>query len=292
MNKIGSAITIGTFDGVHKGHELLIKKTIKAAKENGFKSIIIALEKPVKNVSGVLSLYEEKIETIKLYGIDEIIIIPVPSEILQSEPEDFFNDFLVDTLNVSHIVCGQDFAFGKNRKGDLNWIKKRSKQAGIKLDIVKPLKKGKIEISSSYIRKLIENNNLNEANKLLGKEYYFKGIPFRDQGLGKELGFPTVNLKVNKEKLLPKGVFIGTVTASGKDIYPAIVNIGNRPTFNRGKDIVPEVHILNFSGKWNKVKTKVNLIKKIRDEKKFKNEKELQKAINGDIIKAKKFFKL
>jgi len=289
MKNKKSALTIGTFDGVHKGHQLLIKKTLETAKKNDLKSVIIALEKPVKNVSGLLSSNEEKAELMQSYGIDEIIVIPVPSEVLSLSPDEFFKEVLIDNFNACHIVCGSDFAFGKNRAGNTAWLIKKAKTANVTIDVVKPLKAASKTVSSSLIRALLHKNDLNSANKLLGREYSFTGMPFKEKGIGAKIGFPTVNMRVSKDKILPKGVFISIISQGGKT-YPSVTSIGNRPTFNRGKSIVPETHILDFSGKWNKKTTKVALIKKVRNEKKFKNTEELKKQITKDVSAAKKYF--
>jgi riboflavin kinase/FMN adenylyltransferase len=289
MNK-KSVITIGTFDGVHKGHRLLIDKTVSLAEKNNLRSVIISLEKPVKKVNGLLTDCDEKLEEIKALGVDEIILISVPSEILMYTPDEFFDKFLLEELNVSEIICGSDFAFGKDRKGSADWLKKKAKNNNVKINIVKYLKNSSKQISSSYIRTLIEKGDVKNAAKLLGRPYSFSGIPFKDKGLGKKLGFPTVNLRVNSDKLLPKGVYVSLITQKDR-IYPSITSIGARLTFNRGSKIVPETHILNFNGIWKKSLTKVVLLKKIRDEKKFKNATALKVQISKDVEKASRFFK-
>ncbi|MCL2485593.1 MAG: riboflavin biosynthesis protein RibF [Endomicrobia bacterium] len=305
MNK-KSVITIGTFDGIHKGHRLLIERTLSDAKKDNLKSVAIVLERPFRNVSGLLSLYDEKIEELSLCGVDEIIIIPVPSDILSVEPDEFFDGFLVEILNAKKIVCGQDFAFGKNRKGNTDWLKNKAKTHGIKIDVIKPLKISSKQVSSSYIRMLIEKGDIKNVNKFLGRNYSFNGMPFKDRGIGKKLGFPTVNLKVDKSKLIPKGIFVSLISQGGK-IYPSVTSIGTRPTFENGYGqgdggidhslvntpvplTIPETHILDFNGNWKKSKTKVTLIKKIRNEKKFKTAEELKKQISKDVSKAKKYF--
>jgi riboflavin kinase/FMN adenylyltransferase len=285
-----SVITIGTFDGVHKGHKFLIDKTLSIAKRNNLKSIIIALEKPVKKVNGLLTSCQEKLEEISALGVDEIILIDVPSEILTYTPDKFFDEFLVGDLNVSEVVCGLDFAFGKEREGDIFWLKKKTKDNTVKINVAKYLKYSSKQISSSYIRALIEKGDVKNAAKILGRPYSFSGIAFKGRGFGKKLGFPTVNLKVSNDKLLPKGVYISLI--GQKDmLYPSITNIGSRVTFNISENIVPETHILNFNGAWKNALTKVTLLKKLRDEKKFKDIQDLKNQIAKDRGKALKFFK-
>jgi riboflavin kinase/FMN adenylyltransferase len=285
-----SAVAIGTFDGMHKGHRLLINKTLSSAKKNNLRSAIIVLEKPVRKVRGLLTTYEEKIEEIKFLGADKIFVIGVPSEILSCGPEEFFDEFLHKMLNVSEIVCGIDFAFGKDRKGNIEWLKKKAEEKSIKMDIVKPLKNTSKKISSSYIRILIEKGDVKNAASLLGRNYSFTGIPFKEKGEGKKLRFPTVNLRLNSDKLLPKGVYISLIS-QGERIHPSLTNIGIRSTFDRGNKIVPETHILNFKGEWKKLQTKVMLLKKMRNEKKFASAEALKVQISKDVSAALRFFK-
>jgi riboflavin kinase/FMN adenylyltransferase len=284
-----SAVAIGTFDGMHKGHKLLINKTLSFAKNNNLRSVIIVLEKPVKKVKGLLTTYEEKIEEIKFLGADKIFVIEVPSEVLSCGPEEFFDEFLHKMLNVSEIVCGSDLAFGKDRKGNIKWLKKKAEEKNIKIDIVKPVEDTSKKISSSYIRILIEKGDVKNAASLLGRNYSFSGIPFKEKGDGKKLGFPTVNLRLNSDKLLPNGVYISLIS-QGERIYPSLTNIGIRSTFDRGNKIVPETHILDFKGEWKKLQTKVMLLKKMRNEKKFASAEALKVQISKDVAVALRFF--
>jgi len=285
-----SVVAIGTFDGVHSGHKFLLNKTLSIAKERNLKSVVIALEKPVKKVTGLLTTCREKIEEIKFLGVDEIFIIGVPSEILSCTPDEFFDEFLRKTLNVLEIVCGYDFAFGKNRRGNIKWLEKKTKDSNVKINIVKPLKHSSKQISSSYIRILIERGDIKTAAKLLGRNYSFVGVPFKEKGIGKKLGFPTVNLCVNGDKLLPKGVYTSFISQGGEK-YFSLTNVGMRSTFNVGSRVVPETHILGFKGVWKKLQTKVVLLKKIRNEKRFENIEALINQISKDVSVALRFFK-
>lgn len=285
-----SVIAIGTFDGVHEGHRFIINKTLSIAKKNNLKSVIVTIEKPVKKVIGLLTTCEEKVEEIKFFGVDEIFIVRVTSEILSYGPDKFFDDFLVKTLKISEIVCGSDFAFGKNRKGDVEWLKKKTEENNIRINIVESLKYNSRQISSSYIRLLVKKGDIKNLKKLLGRNYSFNGIPFRDKGIGKKLGFPTVNLCVNNDKLLPKGVYISLVSQDNVQ-YRAITNIGMCPTFNLEGEIIPEAHIFCFKGTWKKLKTKITLLEKIRGEKKFLSVEALKTQISKDVSVALQFFK-
>ena len=291
MNSKGSVITIGTFDGIHRGHQKLIRETVKRAASQSLKSIVIALERPMKNIKSVLSLPDEKIRHMKELGVDEIIILSLKSAVLSLEPIDFIKKFAVRKLKAEQIICGADFAFGKDRKGNISLLKKNRADLGIETIIISPVKNSSETISSSQIRSLLENDDIEKANEMLGRNYDFYGMPFRDKGLAGKLGFPTINLKIDDNKLLPKGVFISLVEKNEK-LYPAITNIGFRPTVLKEKKPVCEIHILNFSGNWSKVKTQAHLIKRLRGEKKFPSIEALKKQVAQDKEKAKKFFGL
>lgn len=284
-----SVITIGTFDGVHKGHQLLLKKNLSIAKKKNLRSILIVLEKPIKKVSGFLTIYQEKQEEFKSFGFDEIYVLKVPSDILSISSDKFFDGFLLNNLNVDTIICGCDFAFGKDRKGDIVWLKEKAKNNNVNLQIVKPLKIASQKVSSSYIRRLVELGNVKGALKFLGRFYSFIGYPFKDKGIATQLGYPTVNLSVSKEKLLPKGIYVSAIS-DGVNMYTSITSIGVRPTFSKSDKVVPETHILNFKGIWKRVLTKVILLEKIRDEKKFDTVEALKKQIAKDVKNAEKFF--
>jgi riboflavin kinase/FMN adenylyltransferase len=284
-----SILTIGSFDGVHKAHQELIKQTVRQAKKENCKSIIVALQKPIKNVEAILSLPDEKLVLIEKLMPDEIIIIPVPSEILSQKPSDFLKDFVIGYLNAKEIICGKDFAFGKDRKGNALWLKNNSKKFGIKTTIIKPLKYKSKLISSTLIRDLIKKNNIEKANELLGRKYSLYGLPFKDKGLATKLGFATINLKIDQSKLLPKGVFISLAQKKEK-LYPAITNIGLRPTVEKNSKTITEVHLLNFNGTWTKTKTTLHLIKRLRSEKKFPSIEKLKSQIAKDKAIALNYF--
>jgi riboflavin kinase/FMN adenylyltransferase len=290
MKKQQSALTIGNFDGVHKGHIMLIKETLSIAEKNKYKSIIIAFEKPVKNNTQLLSLADEKIELLKSFNPDEIIILPSDSSVFSQEAQNFFDEFLIKRCKMAAIICGKDFAFGKNRKGDINWLKNKTKENNILLKALNPLKSNGKKISSTLIRKFIETNKIEKANFLLGRPYNIEGIHFREKGIASKMGFPTINLKTDASKLLPKGVFISLVYDKNKT-YPSITNIGYRPTISSEKEISIETHILNFKGVWKKKKAKISLLKHIRNEKKFKNLADLTNQIKKDVQKAEFYFK-
>lgn len=281
----GSVITIGTFDGVHLGHQAILDKVVKTAKERDLQSIVITMEKPVKNVNGLLTLPDEKNEVISSYGIDKILVLPVNKKILNTTASEFFEKIIIKQLNAKHIVVGYNCAFGKGREGNTAWLKEIVKKYGIKLEIINPVKLGNHIVSSTKIRDLINKNKIGPANKILGRIFEINGIHVSGKKIGRTIGFPTVNVKVDKEKILPKGVFVCSVFDKNRNCYPAVLNIGTSPTIESADHALSvEVHILNFYGHWKLKKIKILVYGFIRNEKKFSSIKLLQKAIQHDVM--------
>lgn len=286
-NGIGTVITLGTFDGVHKGHQAILNKLVQTAQKEHLKSVALIFEKPVKQVSGLLTTTEEKIGLISSFPIDEIVLFPVNKKIISITAEKFFEDCLINKLNVSHFVVGYDCTFGKDRKGNINWLKKNVKKYGVKLTIVKPVKSGSKIISSSLIRDFIENDDIKKVNQMLSRNFSFDGEHIVGNKIGRTLGFPTINIKVDKNKLLPRGVFSCSVIDKNFNVYKGVLNIGLRPSVKLKKhNLSIEVHLLNFSGTWRSKQLTVIINKFIRSEQKFNNLEELKKAIASDIKKA------
>jgi len=288
-----SVITIGTFDGVHKGHQAILNKVVKVAKQNNLKSIVLSFENPVKQVSGLITTTEEKVNILASFCVDEILLLPVTKKMLSTTAEDFFETVLVKQLKAKHIVAGYDCTFGKDRKGNVAWLKKNVEKYGIKLTVIKPVKiKNKI-VSSSEIRNFIIKNNIEKTNKMLNRIFSFTGEHISGNRIGRTLGFPTINIKVDKEKLLPKGVFACMVSDRKKNMYCGVLNIGIRPTVDlKEHKLSVEIHLLNFSGVWKEKYPNVYINKFIRKEKKFKTIELLKKSIQKDIEITKKQFKI
>jgi riboflavin kinase/FMN adenylyltransferase len=286
-----TAVAIGTFDGFHLGHRYLVKKLVETAARKELRCVIVALSRPIKPVAGILTTETEKAELMKQYPVDEIVLLPVSQEIIAQSAAVFFEDFLCGKLNMKHLVVGKDFALGRGRQGDTSWLKKECAKKGTGITIVEPKRYRGKTISSSLIREYIKKGDIDSANRLLGRFYHFEGMPEKGRGLGTKMGVPTVNLKVTGGKLLPSGVFTAMIGV-GSDIWPAVINIGIRPTFFSEGENVPEANIFGFSGKWPQAATDVYLCSALRKEKRFASMVKLKAQIARDIVKAKRFFRI
>ncbi len=284
-----TAVAIGTFDGVHLGHQYLIKELLSVAKAEKLRTAVVALSRPVKQVNGVLSTVEEKLHLLTEYPIDEIVVLPVGPEMTNQEPEEFYRDFLINKLNVRCLVVGDNFAFGHKRRGTINWLKPVAESTGVLLKVVSPKMYHRKPISSSRIRQLLSAGRMTYANRLLGRHYRIEGIPVPGKQIGRTLGFPTVNLSVPDEKLLPQGVFAALVENAGS-VYTAVANIGFNPTIETktGSRLLVEAHLLNFTGTWPRTPTTFYLVKHLRNERKFASRELLSKQIAHDVASAKK----
>jgi riboflavin kinase / FMN adenylyltransferase len=285
-----SAVAVGTFDGLHVGHRYLINKLIEVSRKKKLKSVIVALSSPVRRGTPVLTSLGEKLALFRQFPVDEVIVLRTGPEVTGLPAKIFFEEFIAGQLRAKHIVVGRNFAFGHNREGDIGWLKREGRKTGIAVDAVSPLKSGGEVVSSSRIRALLHEGGIGAANSLLGRPYSITGKPVKGYGLGRKLGFPTVNLSVEPCKLLPPGVFIGVTKGAGRNLYPSVVNIGVRPTFFDGQNKLLEIHLLGFSGKWAAGETTLYMLKHLRSEKKFPNRKFLVNQIARDVEKAKRFF--
>lgn len=283
MYNKGSVITIGNFDGVHLGHQTILKKLVDISKKENLKSIVISFDLSINKTDLLLSTEQEKIELLSDFALDEILILKVDKKLISTSADEFFENILIEQLNVKHIVVGYDAAFGKDREGNISWLKKKVKEKNIKLDIVSPVKVNNKIVSSSKIKQLISKNKIELANKMLGRFFEINGKHISGNKIGRTIGFPTINVEIDKSKILPRGVF-GCFLIGKKKKYYGVLNIGLRPTLKLKKIILStEVHLLNFNGIWKEKNIKLLIFKFIRKEKKFSSVEVLTENIKKDI---------
>ncbi|MEW6558216.1 MAG: bifunctional riboflavin kinase/FAD synthetase [Elusimicrobiota bacterium] len=269
-------IAIGMFDGVHLGHQQVLKTAVNYAKQHKIKSAVLTFDYiPTKN-HGNLTTLNEKAKIIRSFDIDKITILQF-GKIKNLTPQQFIENYL---KNCYGIVVGCDFKFGKDRQGNLQTLKKFCKN----VISVKPVKYRNKIVSSTLVKKKLISGNIELSNNLLGRNYTFEGKVIKGSGLGKKLGFPTANLTAKKEKILPEGIFISKVKIGNKKRwgYRAITYIGRKPTLGLSTKTV-EIYILGFKQQLYNKKIVVELLSKIRDDKKFPSVKKLAKQIENDL---------
>ena len=290
MDKSAKVVTLGNFDGVHKGHQELIKKTVSLARDKGISSCVISFyphprtyfQEEIKYINNI----SEKIENIRNLNVDSLVTIEFNNEIACLTKEEFIEEILLKKLNAAAIVVCYDFRFGKNREGNIHNLKVIAGFYGIEVVVVPPVIIEGNRVSSSLIRDFYLKGEVREAEKYLGYLPKIKGEVIPGAQLGRKLGFPTANVNYDPEQLLPgNGVYAAKVFAEG-DIFYGVANIGVKPTVKKNPLVELEVHIFDFSGNIYGKIIEVEFIERIREEKKFSSLEELEKQVTDDIRRA------
>ncbi len=290
-------LTIGNFDGVHKGHLFIFDKVKDRAKAIGGQSAVMTFEphpiRVVKPGNGppLITPTKQKLDLISDAGIDVIFCIPFTRQFASISAEDFVQDILVQRLGIKEIVVGYDYTFGFKRQGNISLLQEMGEKLGFKVHVVDPIRLDNALVSSTSIRELVQEGNLSEAKKLLGRDYQISGTVVKGKNRGgRLLGFPTANLKLIDE-LIPKGgVYAVTAIINGKTYY-GVTNIGYNPTFGE-EALSIETHLIDFSDNILGETIRVNFIKRLRDEKTYGSVEELAHQIALDVQEAKELFKI
>lgn len=246
------AVTIGVFDGVHIGHRSLLGQLVKIALERNLTATVVTFPNHPQSVltpppPPLLTTIDEKLTLLAETGINETVVLPFTDELSRLTAERFCREILIDKLQCRLLIVGDDFALGHRREGTVSKLKELGAQMGFEVFTIPAVTKGSIRVSSSEIRKLILGGEIERANELLGKPYRLTGTVVPGAGRGRKLGFPTINLKVASEKLLPRyGVYAGRAFINEKN-WGAATYIGQRLTFG-GTEPVIEAYLLEFNG--------------------------------------------
>lgn len=285
-------VTIGNFDGVHFGHQQLFATVIEKAKKHNGTSVAITFNPHPLQVllpGGIklISNCEQKAELIEAAGIDVLIVIPFTMEFAKTTADTFVQDFLMKTLHIQELVVGYDYAFGKGRGGNIDFLRNKGEQFGFPVTVVDALYAEDQLVSSTRIRQLVKDGEMAMARGLLGRNYQIRGtVQVGKQRGGKLIGFPTANLKFNEEDLVPRhGVYVAQVVYGGR-CYGGVLNIGYNPTFKEEK-LVAETHIFDFNEDIYGQPIRVNLLQFMRGEVKFDGVKQLAEQIAKDVAVAK-----
>lgn len=282
-------LTLGTFDGVHRGHQRLLAVARRRARAINGEVLAVAFERPPRllfhptSLPSLLTTPSEKEDLLRRYGADRVESLVFSKSLAQRTAEQFYKEFIAKRWRAAEIVVGFNFCFGKGREGSSRSLALRAKSDGLIVHGVGPVRDLKGVVSSGRIRPLVAEGRLEEAERLLGHAYSLEADVVRGRGIGRRLGFPTANLAVSEEKILPSGVFAVTAVLPTGVERNGLLNIGVRPTFHDGPPRRSvEVHLLDFSG--NLVGRRLRLLfrKKLRDEKKFPSVQALVRQIRRD----------
>jgi riboflavin kinase/FMN adenylyltransferase len=282
-------VTIGNFDGVHLGHQILFSEVVnKAYVAKGTSVAITFAPHPLQVIRPdvgikLISTCEQKRELIAMANIDVLVIIPFTSDFAHMPAESFVDAVLRATIGMDELVVGYDYAFGKGRQGDIPFLRAQGDSKGFNVSVVEPFFVDGMLVSSTMIRNLVSEGRMKDVKKLLGRPYQIRGeVKVGQQRGGELLGFRTANLHVADDDLCPRhGVYVTQVIYDGK-CYGGVLNIGLNPTFD-GTQVSAETHIFDFNQDIYGKQIKINLLQYIRDEKKFSSPNELIQQIRLDI---------
>jgi riboflavin kinase/FMN adenylyltransferase len=294
-NETNAQVTIGNFDGVHRGHREFLSKIKDDCKKSRSKFLVITfVPHPVqilKAQSGFLiNTFSERRELLNECGVDYLFEIDFTRDFSTLTPEEFLEKFVFTFSGIEKIYLGHDFAFGANKSGNYNVAKDLCDKHSVHLVLQDEFQLGTDSISSSIVRTEIVGGNMEKAQNLLGRKYFLSGRVIKGEGRGRQIGFPTANLGYDKELIVPqRGVYI-TQTKFKDLTYNSVTNIGFNPTFNSGNQINIETHLLDFSRDIYGEEVRVSFIKKLRDEKKFSSVNDLINQIEQDVNTTRKFF--
>ncbi|MFD1735862.1 bifunctional riboflavin kinase/FAD synthetase [Bacillus salitolerans] len=290
------AMAFGYFDGVHLGHQQVINEARKMAHRKGYQSavmtfhphpsIVLGKNNPIRHS---LTPLNDKIEIIESLGVDELYVVEFSEAFSMLLPQEFVDSYIIG-LHVKHAVAGFDFTYGKMGKGTMETLPFHSRHE-FEQTVVGKIELAHKKVSSTYIRSLLQEGDVSKVQMLLGRNYKIKGTIIHGEKRGRTIGFPTANIKMEEQYLLPKlGVYV--VKLKVRDTwYEGVCNIGLKPTFHDDlKEVSIEVHLLEFSDTIYDQKVELEFIARIRDEQKFGNIQELIDRIHRDVSEAKNFF--
>ncbi|WP_039912460.1 bifunctional riboflavin kinase/FAD synthetase [Cellvibrio mixtus] len=292
----GCVATIGSFDGVHLGHQAILRQLLAVARQHQLPAVVIIFEpQPHEFFSGDkaparLMRLREKIQALLAAGVERVFCLQFNEQLRSLSAEEFIEKILLDGLGIKHLVVGDDFRFGCDRRGNFALLQSVGIERGFEVTDTCTLEVDGVRVSSTRIRQLLEQGDFAGVEKLLGRPYSIGGRIVYGQQLGRKLGVPTANVHLRRYKSPLHGVFTVTITFADGSVHNGVANVGVRPTVNGVKKPLLEVHIFDFARTVYGAMINVAFHTKLRDEKKFNSLDELQAQLQTDIAQAKQFF--
>jgi phosphoribosyl 1,2-cyclic phosphate phosphodiesterase len=296
LHQRGSVIAIGTFDGIHIGHQRVLEYAIWRAKESGAVATALTFEPPPLKVlrpeaaPARISTNQQRMEWFRAVGMEAAVVLPFTKELAALSAEEFVREILVRQLRVRTVVVGDTFRFGNKQAGDVKFLREMGMRDGFEVVVHAPVTLNREVVSSTLIRKMVSEGDVRHAGRLLGRPFALTGEVVSGTGTGRKFTFPTLNLKPEQELLPARGVYITRTVLDGEtNSHRSVTNVGVRPTFN-GTGLSVETHLLDYSGNFTPKRIEVRFWKRLRAEKRFAGPEELKEQIQKDIAAANRFF--
>ena len=290
-------IALGFFDGVHLGHGALLRRAAEEAQKRGCESAVFTFDRPPKEViTGIpcplINSPEDRAELVRrLYGIDEMIMVPFDDEMRTTPWDRFVTDILVGRYGAVHLVAGHDHHFGHRNQGSPELLKEKCAELGLGCDIIPAVTLDGVTVSSTHIRKLLEEGDVETARAFLGHPHVLTQTVGHGRQLGRTIGIPTANLVAPPHVLLPKrGVYAAKITLPDGRAFGGVTNVGVRPTVNNGQDVTVEPWILDFDGDLYGQAIRVEFFRRLRDERKFESLDARRSQIETDAVKTREAY--
>ena len=291
-----AAVTIGVFDGVHRGHEHLVRRLMDAARRQGLAAVAITFNPHPRSVIRpgtavtYLSSLEERVEQLQALGLDAVTVLPFTSELAQLSAQDFLA-MLVDELQMKCLVVGPDFALGRNRAGTIGVMRQAGEELGFRVEVTELLAEEGEKVGSSSVRQALSEGDVERVGRLLGRPFSLRGPVVRGDQRGRTLGFPTANIAIGLDRALPAyGVYV-TRAYLREAAYESCTNIGIRPTFNVEPRPTVEAFIMDFDADIYGQELRIELLHRLRGELRFEGAEALVDAMHRDIRDAREWFR-
>jgi riboflavin kinase/FMN adenylyltransferase len=288
-------LLMGNFDGIHLGHQALLRRAIDDAKEMGGRSVVLTFEPhPLKVLAPekaprLILTHKDKMTLLQSFGVDVVIVQTFDAAFAGVEADEFIREYLVRRIGVRKMWVGKDLRFGKGRKGRVEDLMRRGKEAGFEIGVIEPIQLGGHRVSSSWIRTLIEQGEVREAGNYLGRYHFISGRVVSGHGRGRHLGYPTANIVARTEVLPLDGIYASIVQAGGRQ-WRSVTSLGLNPTFGAGPRTI-ESYIFDFDGDLYDQAVKLFFVERIREEKKFFSAELLVEQIKLDVASAREILR-
>ena len=288
-------LALGNFDGLHRGHLKIVERVRRGAAEHGGTPMAMTFDPHPSRVvrpdkaPPLLMTKAQRLEALEQAGITAVAVVRFTPELSQWDPETFVRTVLVEWLRVSEVWVGANFLFGHDRGGNFSTLRTLGQRYGFRADKIDSVRYKEFVVSSTRVRRLVAEGRMDEAGALLGHQFFVDGVVVEGKHRGRDLGFPTANLKTENELFPPNGVYATTATIDGV-VHPSITNVGVRPTFGDTTKAIIEAHVMGFQGDLYGRSVRLGFVQRLRDERKFEDVDALRAQMEADRRRAERLF--